>query len=187
MAQRRSPLESAQLLDLGAQALAPFLPRGGRVETPEIQLVDDGQHVDLEGHHMNLRAVGDDLQLRAVRPRGDEFALEVKDAQEVDEVRAHEPQAAQVGQIVGLKLQRAQVVELLVDLVDQFGQRVRRLVAAHEGVFGPGLRVPMQHGLPHRELVQIGVEQVVDDRLHRVSHAVERLRESRRQRSASWR
>ena len=41
----------------------------------------------------------------------------------------------------------------------QFGQRIGRRVAAHEGVLGLRLRVAMQHGLPHRELVQIGFEQ----------------------------
>ncbi len=58
------------------------------------------------------------------------------------------------------------MVELLVDVREQFGQRISGLVAADEGVLGLRLRVAVQHGLPHRELVQVGVQQAADDGLH---------------------
>ena len=44
----------AQALDLAGQAPAAFGQRRLGVEAPEIQLVDDGQHIDLEAHHMDL-------------------------------------------------------------------------------------------------------------------------------------
>ena len=167
----RLVVERAQPRNLGGQALTAFGERGGGIEAAKVQLVDDGQHVDFERHHMHLRATGDDLELRPHGARGDELALEVEDAQEVDEVGAHEAQPAKVAQLVGLIVQRAQVIELLVHVGQQIGQRVSRLVATHERVLGLRLRVPVQHGLPHRELVQVGVEQAVDDRLHRVSQS----------------
>ena len=47
--------------------------------------------------------------------------------------------------------QRAQMVELLVDLAGQLGQRViARAPAAHEAVLGVRGRMPVQHRLPHR-------------------------------------
>jgi hypothetical protein len=64
-------------------------------------------------------------------------------------------------------LQRAQRVELALDFGDELGERECRLVAAEERVLGLRLGMAMQHRLPHRELVEIGVEQAGDDGLHR--------------------
>ncbi len=132
-------------------------------------IVDDGEDEDLERHYVDLRPAGDDLEAAAVGARacGDEVALEMEDAQEVDEVGADEAQAAQVGELVGLEVQRAERVQFAVQLGDELGERIRRRVAAQERVLGLRRRVPMQHRLPHRELVEVGVEQAGDDGLHR--------------------
>jgi hypothetical protein len=65
VATRRLALEVAQLCDLGRQPAPALGLRRGGVEAAEIQLVDDGQHEDLEGHHVHLRAAGHDLELVA--------------------------------------------------------------------------------------------------------------------------
>jgi hypothetical protein len=159
-------LEAPEQRDLVVQAFAPLGQRGLRIETAEIQLVDQRQHEDLEGHGVDLRPACLDLQHRPLHGGGNEVALEAEDAQEVDEVALDVAQRAHVVQLVGLESQAAQVVQLLVDLAEQLGQRIVGLVAADEGVFGLGLRMPMQHGLPHGELVEVGVQQALDDGLH---------------------
>src|SRR6185369_10123666 len=104
----------------------------------EVELVDDGEDEDLERHHVDLRAACDDLEAAPVGggAGADEVALEVEDAQEVDEVRADEAQAAQVGELVGPEVQRTERVELPVQLGDELGERIRRRVAAEERVLG---------------------------------------------------
>jgi hypothetical protein len=94
-------LELAQPGDLGVEALSALGPGVAPVEAAEVELVDDGQHEDLERHHVHLRAAGDDLEALAVGggAGGDEVALEAEDAQEVDEVRADEAQGAEVGEL----------------------------------------------------------------------------------------
>jgi hypothetical protein len=160
-------LEAAQLLDLAEQPAFAFGARGLFVEAAEVQLVDDRQHEDLEGHHVHLRAVDDDLEVATDRPGADEVALEAEDAQEVDEVVLDEPKTGQVLQLVGAEAQRAEMIELTIDVVDQLGQRKLADLAAEEGVLGLRLRKTMQHRLPHRELVEVGVQQTVDDGFHR--------------------
>jgi hypothetical protein len=80
--------ELPQQRDLRRQTLAAFGERRPGVEAAKVELVDDREDEDLECHHVDLRSLGDDLERLAVRarPRRDEVALEVKDAQEVDEV-----------------------------------------------------------------------------------------------------
>ena len=87
-----------------------------------------------------------------------------------------EAQASQVAQLVFGERQRAQVVELRVHVGQQFCEWESALVAADEAVLSLCLRVAMQHGLPHRELVEIGFEQAANDRGHvLVSFAVRRF------------
>ena len=168
-AARRLLLEVAETLDLGRQPTATFGQCLTRVEAAKVELVDDRQHEDLEGHDVHLRAAGDDFEAAAVGSHAgdDEVALETEDAQEVDEIGADEAQAREVLQLVAAEREPAQRVELAIDLRQQIGKRIRRRVAADEGVLGLGLRMTMQHRLPHRELVEIRVQQAGDDGLHR--------------------
>ena len=57
--------------------------------------------------------------------------------------------------------------ELTLHLGLQLRQRHRAGPAAVEGVLGLRLRKAVQHRLPHRELVEVGVQQTVDDGFHR--------------------
>ena len=163
--------EGTDRLDLAPQPPPAFLDRRRGIEAPEVQLVDHRQHEDLEAHHMHLRAAHDDLEPLAVRAHRDEVALETEDAQQVDEVRLHEAQAAQVVQLVRPEGQRAQVVQFALEVGHQRRERVLRRVAAGEAVLGLRLRMPVQHRLPHRELVEVGLQQAADHRRRGVGTA----------------
>ncbi|MNV59973.1 hypothetical protein D3C71_1524230 [compost metagenome] len=115
---------------------------------------------------MHLRAMGDDLQRLALGAHLDEGTLEAEDAQEVDEVTLDEAQRAQVIELVPGEAQPAQRIELGVDLRQQLGQRKLGRAAADKFVARLGLRMAVQHGLPHREFVEIGVEQAGNDGGH---------------------
>jgi hypothetical protein len=67
-----------------------------------------------------------------------------------------------------VKAQAAQGVQLALHLGQQLGQREGRGRAADKFVLGLGLGVAVQHGLPHGELVEVGVQQAGDDGLHAV-------------------
>ena len=118
---------------------------------------------------MHLWALRHDVQLLALGPGADETALELEDAQEVHKVALDVAQAAHIGQLFGREAQAAQVVQRSVHLWQQLGQRVGWGVAAHKAVFALCLWVAVQQGLPHRELVEIGVEQAGDDGVHGVA------------------
>ena len=95
------------------------------------------------------------MDLLAVEPE----ALEV-----VAEVGGEEADAAQVGDLLVREAQRAEVVELLVDGGDQrakvdAGRAQAELDADVDG------RKLVQHELPHRELVEILLQEGTDDRI----------------------
>ncbi|MNY41432.1 hypothetical protein D3C86_1762430 [compost metagenome] len=115
---------------------------------------------------MHLRATRHDVQLIALGPGADEAALELEDAQKVHKVALDVAQPAHVVQLALRKAQAAQVVQRSVHLGQQLGQWVGRGVAAHKAVFALGLWVAVQQGLPHGELVEVGVEQAGDDGVH---------------------
>ena len=166
MAQRGLLRQCLQLLHFGGQALAAPSQRAYRVKAAKVQLVDNGQRKNLEAHHMHLRATRDDVQLVALGPGADEVALKLEDAQEVDKVAADVAQSPHVVEFVRREAQGAQVVQRGVHFGQQLRQRIGRRVAAHKTVFALGLGVAVQQRLPHREFVQIGVEQAGDDRVH---------------------
>ena len=164
MRARRLGGAGAQPPDLACQPEAALGQRGGAIEAPEVQLAHDGEHEDLERHHVHLRPGGDDGERPALGAHLDELALEAEDAQEVDEVGLDEAQPAQVGQLVGGEGESTEPIELAVHLLAQLGQRPGAAVAADEAVLGVRLRMAMQHRLPHRDHVEVGVEQARDDR-----------------------
>ena len=83
-------------------------------------------------------------------------------AEEVDEIRLHEAQAAQVRELLLAEAQRVQRRDLATDLAD-VGPQVDALGAAAEAVLDLRAREMVQHDLHHGELVQVGVEQGLDD------------------------
>ena len=56
------------------------------------------------------------------------------------------------------------MVELQIDFRLQLRQGEQRRVAAHEFIFCMGARMAVQQRLPHRELVEIGLQQTAHDR-----------------------
>ncbi|MCY1529651.1 hypothetical protein D9M68_648100 [compost metagenome] len=88
--------------------------------------------------------------------------VQVEQAEEVDEIALDEAQAAQVGEFVIGKAQLAQVRDLGTNLID-IRRQVDAGVAALEAIFDLRLRKLVQDHLHHRELVQVGVEQRLDD------------------------
>src|SRR5690606_11845221 len=88
-------------------------------------------------------------------------AVEVEQAEEVDEVRRDEAQAAQVVELVRRQPQRAQRVDGVGNGVD-VARQVYALRAAAEAVRGLRRRIAVQDRLHHRGLVQVGVEQGPD-------------------------
>ena len=166
MRQRCLAGQVLQLRHFGCQVEAALCQRVLGIKAPEIQLVDDRQHKNLETHHMHLRPLRHDAQVRAVGAGADEGALELEDAQEIHKIGPDEAQTAQVVQVLLRKTQLAQVVQLGVHFVQQVGQRVVRRVAADKFVVRLCLRMSVQHGLPHGEFVEVGVEQAGDDGRH---------------------
>ncbi len=134
----------------------------GRQPT-EIELVDDVEDEDLEGHDVHQRAFRHDAQLIAIGTHFDETPLEAEHRKKVDEVALDEAQAAQIGEFVPGEAQRAQAIELGLDIGAQLRQRVGRRVATDEGVLGMRARVAVQQRLPHREFVEVVLQQAADD------------------------
>src|SRR5207248_1404491 len=82
--------------------------------------------------------------------------------EEVDEVRLHEAQRAQIVELVLAKTKLRERAHLVADLVE-VRPEVDALGAALELVFDLRAREVMQHDLHHGELVQVGVQQRLDD------------------------
>ncbi len=154
----------AQQRGLGAQpalALGEIRRAGGA----EPDLVDDRQQRHLEQDGVQPRAGDVQLDLAGHGGRGaqvDVLAVQVEQAEEIGEIRLHEAQLAHVVHLVGGEAQAAQVVDLSVDLVQAAGQVDARR-AALEAVLDDGPGVLVQHRLHHRELVEVGIEQGLDD------------------------
>lgn len=83
---------------LGLQPLAAFFPVGMLARVAEIDLVDDGQHRDLEEDGVQPRALDLDADLAGRVALGDVDAAlgHVKQPEEINEVTLDETQAAQI-------------------------------------------------------------------------------------------
>ena len=92
----------------------------------------------------------------------DVLALEVKKAQEFDEVALDEAQRGQIRELLLAHRERAQMVDLGLN-VRHIGTQINALGAAPEAVAHVGVGELMQHALHHRELIKVGVKQRFDD------------------------
>ena len=92
----------------------------------------------------------------------DEPLVQLEEAQQIDEVAFEEPPAAQVIELVLAEPQAAKRAHLVADLVD-IRREIDALAAALEPVLDLRAREMMQDDLHHRELVEVGVEQRLDD------------------------
>lgn len=89
--------------------------------------------------------------------------VEAEQAEEADEVRLHERDAFEEGELVGGYLDFGEALDLVADL-----RQVRTQVlgvAAAEFPLHFGVGVVVQHRLHHGQLVEIGIEQVLHDAL----------------------
>src|SRR5206468_1424174 len=93
--------------------------------------------------------------------------VELEQAQEIDEVRLHEAQAAQVRELFFAEPERVERRELRADRVEM-GTQVDALGAAPEPVLDLRAGKVVQHDLHHGELVQVGVQQRLDDHAWRI-------------------
>ena len=133
--------------------------RVGR-QPPEVQLVDDGQHRDLEEDGVQPRPLDDDIDLAVAlrrRRNRDVLAIHLEKTEKVDEIALEEAELPQVVQLLVGEAQRAQRLDLALDVVDERHQ-VHALVAALEAVLHLCPGEVMQHHLHHRELVQVGIK-----------------------------
>src|SRR5471032_1713406 len=92
----------------------------------------------------------------------DGLLVEMKEREEVDEIALDETHPAEVFELVFLEAQMAELAHFVAYLIYiRHEIDIRR--AAAELVFRVGCREVMQHDLHHRELVEIGVEQRMDN------------------------
>src|SRR5438132_813699 len=119
-----------------------------------------------------LRIANQTLELPAKycglsRAEAQVLLVELEQAQEIDEVRLHEAQAAQVRELFFAEPERVERRELRADRVEM-GTQVDALGAAPEPVLDLRAGKVVQHDLHHGELVQVGVQQRLDDHACRI-------------------
>src|SRR3954471_8780390 len=87
----------------------------------------------------------------------------MKDAQEVDEVTFDVTLGREKGELILAESKRAQMVELLLHILLQMREWIGGMIATHKSVRRLIARKEVQERLPHRELVQVRVEQRAND------------------------
>src|SRR6185436_10974688 len=97
----------------------------------------------------------------------DVLFIEMEQAEKIDEIRLHEAQATQIGEFLVAEAHLAQVGDARANFVG-VGRKIDALGAALEDVLDLRARKMVQHDLHHRELVQVGVEQRLDDHPGRI-------------------
>jgi hypothetical protein len=108
-----------------------------------------------------------DLTRRSGNPGHlDEALVEVEESQQVDEIALEKAPAPQVIKLALREAQVAQRANLVLDLRDK-GRQVDVGIAAFEPVLDLRLGEMMLDHLHHRELVEVGVEQRLDDHRQR--------------------
>jgi len=164
-------LEAGQLVGTGlglepvhflVQALAHLFDRDITIAVAIAYFADDRQQGDFVEDHVQPRPAHADRQLPG-RVQADLHVaqVEAEQAEEADEVRLEERDLFQVGQLVVGDGDFAQLLDLVADL-----RQVRRevfIVAAAELPLHLGVGVVVQHRLHHGDLVEVGVQQVLDD------------------------
>ncbi len=150
-------------VELAIELLADLFQDHLAVAITVAHLADDGQQRHLEEDHVQPWAAQADCQL-AILDAGVHVAqVEAEQAEEADEVRLHERDAFEEGELVGGYLDFGEALDLVADL-----RQVRTQVlgvAAAEFPLHFGVGVVVQHRLHHGQLVEIGIEQVLHDAL----------------------
>ena len=143
------------------------LPQGRIiVAQAEIHLVDNFQQIDFKLHGREQRTAHHDLQLAAVgAAHGHIVADGVPQAEELHIVVLDKADGAQVVKLFVREAQRAEVVDLRVDLVLHLGGEYDVLVAALEIIFAAQVGVLVKNNLIHVEFIEVGIQQGYHNRL----------------------
>ena len=146
------------------QALAPFGPSGIFANVSEVDLIDDREDRDFEQDRVQPGPAHRNVDFAVPLPLGhrDALARKVKKPKEINKVALNKAQGPKIGQLVSRELQPAQGADFFADLV-QIGAQVDAGRTAAVAVLDLGSGKVMQDNLHHRELVQVGVEQGLDD------------------------
>ncbi len=150
---------------LALQALAPLRIIRRSLGGTEIDFVDDRQHRHFKQDRMQPRPFDHDIDFAIIRGRrlhADIFLLQMKQAQEFDEIALHETQTAEISQFLLLETQTAQAGDFVADFID-VGPQVDPFIAAFVAILHFGSRKMMQYHLHHREFIQVCVKQRSND------------------------
>ena len=147
----------------------------------KVDFGDDRQDWHLEHDRVQPRSFDRDVDLLGPGDSsdGNEPLVEPEQAQQIDEVALEEAPATEVIELALREPQRAQLPDLVLNFAD-VGRQRHVGIAAFEAILDLRTREMMQHDLHHRELVEIGVEQRLDD--HRGDGPARRSKERRRNR-----
>ena len=156
------------LLDLGARAAAGPPSRSGAAaccrKYTSLTIASTGTSNRIVCSHGPLIAMSISPGAAAERPDLDEPLVELEQAEQVDEVALQEaPASAGNRARARREAQRAQRAVISRSIWPDVGRQVDARRAALEAVFDLRRREVMQHDLHHRELVEVGVEQRLDD------------------------
>ncbi|MNQ92187.1 hypothetical protein D3C85_1076040 [compost metagenome] len=121
---------------------------------------DDRQQRDLEEDHVQPGAAQAHAELPVLDAQLEVAQVEAEQAEEAGEVRLDEGDAFEEVELVDGDGNVRQLLELVADL-GQVGRQVL-VVAAAELPFDFGVGVVVQHRLHHGQLVEVGVQQVLD-------------------------
>jgi hypothetical protein len=152
------------LRDLGIEPATALGQIGPGYRLAEIHFADDREHRHFEQDRVQPRPLDRDVDLARHRRRrqADEAPVELEQAEQIDEVALEETPAPQVFELFVRESQGAQCDDLALDLIEVRCQ-VDVRGPAFEAVFDLRTGKMVQHDLHHRELVQIGIEQRLDD------------------------
>ena len=158
-------LAGIEILDLLLQPRSRRgLQSGVIIVQAEIDLVDDFQQIDFKLHGGEHGALHRQQQLSAVRKTGVDILPDgMPQPKELHIVALDEADGAQIVQLVLVKAKRAQIVDLVVDLLQHLRSKDNVFIAALEIVFSVQVRVLVENHLVHIELIQIGVQQGGDN------------------------
>ncbi len=159
-----------QPVELAIQLLPCLLEDDVTVAIAIAHFADDGQQRHLEQNHMQPRPAQADEQLAIFNAGVYVAQVETKQAEKAQEVRLQEADALQEAQLIGAQAEFGQALDLEANL-RQIGAQVFA-VAATKLPFDFDVGVVVQDRLHHRQLVEVGVEQVLHDAIgkHTLAH-----------------
>ena len=159
-----------QPVELAIKLFTGLLQRGFPVAIAVAHFADDRQQRYFVKDHMQPRPAQADEQLAVLDAGMQVTQVEAEQTEEAQEVRFQEGDALKETQLIGTQAQLGQALDLMTDLGQIRAQILG--VAAAELPFDFDVGVVVQHRLHHRQLVEVGVEQVLHDAIgkHTLAH-----------------